>query len=239
MNDINASNPLREYFERNPGRLLDKWEHYFDAYHRHLQRFRGTACTLVEIGIYHGGSLQMWRDYLGPQARIVGVDVNPRCRELAEPGIEVVIGDQADPRFLADLRRQLPRIDILIDDGGHTMVQQTVTFQYLFPHMDRHGVYLCEDMHTSYWREFGGGYRQPHTFIEFAKGLVDQLNAWHSKDPNSFAPTPMTEAISSLHFYDSMLVIERSPRQPPARRMTGTPSFPDTPDGVPLPPART
>jgi cephalosporin hydroxylase len=80
-------NPLRAYFESGPERLLHKWVHYFDVYHRHLAPYRGQAVTLVEFGVFHGGSLRMWRDYFGRRARIVGVDIDPRapCWRSAAP----------------------------------------------------------------------------------------------------------------------------------------------------------
>jgi hypothetical protein len=224
---FDPNNPLHVYFARDRGRLVDKWFHYLDVYHRHFARFRGTDFTMVEIGVYHGGSLQMWRDYFGPRARIVGVDVNPRCKSLEEPGIEIVIGDQADPQFLLELQRRLGRIDLLLDDGGHTMQQQVVTFSTLFPHVSPDGVYLCEDVHTSYWRNFGGGFRHQNTFIEVMKGLIDQLNAFCSKDPHSFSPSTFTRTVAAMHFYDSIVVIEKQPRDQPERVVCGAQSFED------------
>jgi SAM-dependent methyltransferase len=221
------ANPLREYFENNPGRMMDKWLHYFDVYHRHFQRFRGQPCTVLEIGVYHGGSLQMWRHYFGAQARIIGLDVNPRVKALAEPGIEIVIGDQGNRGFMRELKARLGPFDIVIDDGGHTMAQQIVTLEELFDAVKPEGVFLVEDLHTSYWREYGGGYRHSFSFIELAKGLIDQLNAWHSRDGHSFLPTPFTQTTRSLHFYDSMLVIEKGAHPKPEQKLTGTPSFPD------------
>lgn len=225
MAETPEPNPLRAYFDRNPGRLIDKWLHYFDVYHRHFARFRGKPVTMVEIGIFHGGSLEMWRDYLGPQARIIGVDINPRCKSLEGPGIEIMIGSQSDRAFLTELRTRVPKIDILIDDGGHHMHQQIITFEELYMSVAPDGVYLIEDLHTSYWQEYGGGYRHPFSFIEFSKHLIDQINAWHSRDPNSFSATPLTQTCDSLHYYDSMLVLEKRPRQKPVERMTGKPSF--------------
>ncbi len=219
-------NPLRDYFERNPGRLMNKWRHYLDVYHRHFQRFRGKPCTLVEFGVFHGGSLQMWRHYLGPQARIVGVDINPRLKDLGEPGIEIVIGDQGDRRFLAELAQRVGPIDILIDDGGHHMHQQIATLEGLYGAVKADGVILVEDTHTSYWSEYGGGLRTPHSFMELAKHLVDDLNAWHSRDPHSFAPGPFTRSTQSLHFYDSIVVIEKGAHPQPEEITSGTPSFP-------------
>ena len=217
-------NPLREYFERNEGRLLDKWLHYFDVYHRHFARFRGTACTILEIGVYHGGSMQMWKEYFGPRARIVGVDIDPRCREYAEDRVEIEIGDQSDRTFLRALRGKVGTIDVLIDDGGHRMAQQLATFEELYTAVAPDGVVLVEDCHTSYWRDFDGGYRDPGSFVELAKRLVDQLNAWHSRDSHSFAATEFSMTTDSIHFYDSIVVFEKRLRDPPQRRTTGRPS---------------
>lgn len=225
-----TTNPLLAYFERNPGRLMRKWMHYFDVYHRHFERYRGTACTFVEFGVYHGGSLQMWRDYLGPKARIVGVDINPRLTELGEPGIEIVIGDQGDREFLRKLAKDLGRIDVLVDDGGHTMQQQIATLEELYGAVADDGVILVEDTHTSYWREYGGGLRSQRSFMDFAKHLVDELNAWHSRDPHSYQPSGFTTSTRSMHFYDSVVVIEKGAHPRPVERQSGTPSFDlDTP----------
>jgi hypothetical protein len=216
-----TGNPLLDYFERNTGRMIEKWMHYFEVYHRHFARFRGSACTLVEIGVFQGGSLQMWKQYLGPKARIVGIDVEAACRELVEPQIEIHIGDQADRAFLRRLREQLGPIDILIDDGGHRMHQLLTTFEELYGAIAPTGVYVAEDLHTCYWREYGGGFRHPFTFLEFSKILIDQLNAFHSRDAHSFPVTAFTQTTDSLHFYDSMLVIEKRARQKPIERQTG------------------
>jgi len=219
------TNDLQLYFESNCDRLIHKWMHYFEIYDRHFSRFRQTDVHVVEIGVSHGGSLQMWRHYFGSQAKIIGVDIDPRCQQLQEEGIEIIIGDQADLAFLTALKDKVPRIDILIDDGGHTMSQQINTFEVLFPHISEFGVYLCEDLHTSYWSEYSGGLHQPNTFIEFSKQWIDHLNAWHSREPERFGVSDFTKTANSMHYYDSILVIEKRPMSPPIVRMTGTPTF--------------
>jgi hypothetical protein len=224
-------NPLRQFFDRNSGGILHKWHHYFDIYHRHFERFRGSDVHVVETGVSQGGSLRMWRDYFGPTATIHGVDVNPHCREFAAEGFTIHVGDQVDRGFLRRLRQQIPRIDILIDDGGHTMRQQIHTFEELFPHISPHGVYLYEDLHTSYWRAFGGGARRRGTFVEFSKSMIDWLNAWHSRQPRRLAVTDFTRTVDSLHFYDSILVIEKGPHPQPTHSQTGRPVIP-----IPRPP---
>jgi hypothetical protein len=213
-------NDLEKYFAASPGREIRKWRHYFEIYDRHFARFRDSGVHVVEFGVQKGGSLQMWKHYFGPRCRIFGVDINPECKLVGEDQIEVIIGDQEDRRFLRSLPGRIPRIDILIDDGGHTMGQQIATFEELFPHVDANGVYLCEDLHTSYWPEFGGGLRKVDTFIEHSKRLIDQLHAWHSLDASSLPVTQFTRSAHSLHFYDSVLVIEKRPMEQPTECAT-------------------
>ncbi|WP_019624425.1 class I SAM-dependent methyltransferase [Thioalkalivibrio thiocyanoxidans] len=219
-------NDLERLFFENTGRLIHKWRHYFEIYDRHFSRFRGTDVHVVEFGVSQGGSLQMWKEYFGPKAKIVGIDVNPNCKALEEDQVEILIGDQEDRRFLDSVKERIPRIDILIDDGGHTMAQQINTFEELFPAIDSNGVYLCEDLHTSYWRKWGGGYGRAGSFIEYSKNFVDLLHAWHSEDEARLAVTDFTSSVHSLHYYDSILVIEKRPVEKPFHLKTGVATIP-------------
>ena len=180
---------------------------------------------VLEIGVFHGGSLQMWKEYFGPGARIVGIDIDPRCRQFEEEQISVMIGDQADRGFLAEVRQRLPQIDIVIDDGGHTMQQQITSFEELYPHVQPRGIYLCEDIHTSFVPAYGGGYRREGTFLEYSKGLIDRLHAWYSHEPERFAVDKLTRSTYALHFYDSVLVVEKRPIDVPQQSLTGKPSY--------------
>ena len=219
-------NDLERYFAANTGRRIHKWHHYFEVYDRHFSRYRGTDVHLVEFGVSHGGSLQMWKDYFGPRCRIYGVDINPQCKQLEEEGVEIFIGDQEDREFLRSLAARIPRVDILIDDGGHTMGQQIATFEELFARVEPNGVYLCEDMHTSYWPDWDGGYRKAGSFVEYTKDFIDRINAWHSVEPKKLEVSEFTRTVHSLHYYDSILVIEKRPMQEPAHSMTGSPTVP-------------
>jgi len=220
-------NDLEKYFTENTGRLMHKWKHYFEIYDRHFSRFRGTDVHIVEIGVYQGGSLQMWKQYFGPNAKIFGIDINPHRKKLEEEQIKIFIGDQEDRVFLKSLIKKIPRIDILIDDGGHTMKQQIRTFEELFTHISKNGVYLCEDLHTSYWPKFFGGYKKCGTFIEYSKNFIDYINAWHSVQASRLSVTGFTKSVHSLHYYDSVLVIEKRPIEKPFHLKTGTPEIPD------------
>jgi hypothetical protein len=215
MADAHGGNPLTEYFYHSPGRRLDKWDHYFEIYHRHFAQFRGRSPVVLEVGVLHGGSIEMWHHYFGPGTHVVGIDIDPRCRSFEDKATTIFIGDQADRKFLAHVRENVPHIDILIDDGGHKMTEQITTFEELYPHIQPNGIYLCEDMHTSLWPEYGGGYRREGTFLECGKALVDRLYAWHSRDTAALAVDGFTMSTHSLHFYDSVLVLEKRPMQQP------------------------
>ena len=96
----------------------------------------------------------------------------------------VFIGSQEDKRFMKNLHDLLPPLDILIDDGGHTMKQQITTFEILFDKVKEDGIYLCEDLHTSYFKYFGGGYKRKNSFLEYSKNFIDKIHAWHTKKHN-------------------------------------------------------
>lgn len=208
------ANLLKEDFYSNQKKIINKWEHYFDIYQKHFQRFVGKECVILEIGDLKGGSLQMWKNYFGDNVRIYGVDINPACKKYEEKNIEIIIGSKSDREFLRDLKQNIPKIDILIDDGTHTLEQHTTTFEELFDHIKDNGLYLCEDTNTSYMEEFGDGLRKSRTFIEFTKSLIDKLHAWHFRDLRSNF-SDLTQNMDSLHFYDSIFIVEKKRRTRP------------------------
>lgn len=217
-------NDLEEYFRHNSNRYIEKWAHYFDIYDRHFSRFRNKDVVVLEIGVDQGGSLQMWKNYFGESAKIFGIDINPRCKELEEDNIKILIGSQSDRNFLKTVKEQIPQIDILIDDGGHTMLQQIVSYEELFQLVKEEGVYLCEDLHTSYRLLFGGGHKRRGTFIEYSKNFIDYLNAYHCNQ-KTLSVNDFTRSVNSIHYYDSMIVIEKKKREEPYQVRSGNMSF--------------
>ncbi|MDR5589692.1 class I SAM-dependent methyltransferase [Christiangramia sp. SM2212] len=213
-------NSLQTYFLNNQDNAIHKWLHYFDIYDLWFKKYKNKQIIILEIGVYQGGSLKMWREYFGENAKIYAIDINPDCKQFESPNTKIFIGSQEDRDFLREVRAQIPEIDILVDDGGHTMQQQIITFEELYPHLKFGGIYLCEDLHTSYWKIYGGGYQKPGTFIEFSKGLIDSLHAWHSKDPDLKVDS-ITSSAYGLHYYDSILVIEKKKITPPKSEIRG------------------
>lgn len=193
-------------FVDNEGKPVHKWTHYFPVYDRHFGRFRNLDVVVLEIGVSKGGSLQLWKKFFGPYARIIGIDKDADCAAHAEQQIDVRIGSQSDVRFLAKVVAEFGPPDIVIDDGSHIMSDVRTTFDFLYPRISRTGVYLVEDLHTAYWPEFGGGLNQA-TFIDYSKHLVDELNADHSR--GQLSPTEFTRSTLSMHIYDSIIVFEK------------------------------
>jgi hypothetical protein len=194
-------------FLTNDQRLIHKWKHYFPVYERHFARFVNTDVVFFEIGSGLGGSLQMWKRFLGPHARIVGIDLRPECKEFAEDQIDIRIGDQSDKAFLLDLCKEFGAPDVVLDDGSHIMSHIHASFSVLYPQLQRNGVYLVEDLHTAYWPEYEGGLKRQESFLETCKGLIDELNADHSR--GALPATEFTRSTLSMHFYDSIVVFEK------------------------------
>jgi SAM-dependent methyltransferase len=201
-------------FQQHRGRLIHKWEQYFPAYERHFARFRNQAVVVLEIGVGEGGSLQLWRRFFGPHARIIGIDTRPEAAAFAEHLVAVRIGDATAPAFLDGVLAEFGPVQVIIDDGSHMMpdVQRTFAHLYHHPAFDTNGVYAVEDLHTAYWPEFGGGFRREGSFIETAKGHIDQLHAAHAR--GAFPATAFTAATLSMHIYDSLVIYERGRRVP-------------------------
>jgi hypothetical protein len=197
---------LAAYFNSHlTGRGIWKWSHYFEIYERHLAKYVGLDSHILEVGIYSGGSLQMWRKYFGSSAHIVGVDIEEACRAYEESGISIEIGDQADPSFWSRFRHRFPKIDVLIDDGGHTYEQQRITLEEMLPHIQPGGVYICEDIH--------GGDNQ---FASYVRALAAELNKFDGAPVDaasgqlSARASSFQRVVGSVHFYPFVAVIERN-----------------------------
>jgi hypothetical protein len=160
------------------------------------------------------GSLQLWREYFGAEVIIFGVDINRDCAVFDGAAGEVRIGSQADPNFLRSVTSEMGGIDIVIDDGSHVASHQRTSFETLFPLLNDKGVYICEDTQTSYWRgEFEGGYRRRQNFIEYCKRIIDDVHSDFHRKPMMLADA--NRVIGGIHFYNSVVVIEKSAQFPP------------------------
>jgi hypothetical protein len=202
-----APNPLQQHFDSVvTGKGIWKWLHYFDIYQRHFQRFIGQEVHVVEVGIYSGGSLDMWKEYFGPKCRVYGVDIEEACKAYEDERTRVFIGDQGDRKFWKQFRKQVPHFDIFIDDGGHLPEQQIVTLEETVPYLAPGGVYLCEDIQGTH-----------NPFAAYVRGLATALNNEILKDPADFGgaaavvrTSNFQRSIHSVHLYPYVAVIEKT-----------------------------
>lgn len=194
---------LREIYDSSPY-LSIKYDSYFPVYESLLQKYVGQEITIVEVGIFNGGSLFMWREFFGPKARIIGIDLNPGAREWEQHGFEIYIGDQSSEAFWTELFRKIGKIDVLIDDGGHTNHQQIVTSHYAIKNINDGGLLVVEDVHTNYFREFGNPSR--YSFINFAYRVVDGVNSRAYSLRRSYVQ--YSSRVYSVSFFESMVAFQ-------------------------------
>lgn len=184
--------------------LSVKVSSYFPVYDLIIGKFRGGAITLVEIGVAEGGSLLMWRRFLGPGSRIIGVDLDPAAVRMREKGFEIFIGDQASPEFWRNFFAEVGDIDVLIDDGGHTNKHQISTVELCLDHIKDGGVMLTEDVGTSYLPEYGNPSR--FSFINYAKSLAERIQYRNPFDIQK-NPDKFTAAVFSVCFFESIVCL--------------------------------
>lgn len=187
---FSSANPLEAYFDSHrAGAGVWKWRHYFEAYHTHFSRFRGNRPKILEIGVYSGGSLDMWREYFGADCELFGVDINPGCQQFEKKNVTIKVANQSDRAFWRRFREEVGEVDIVIDDGGHRPRQQRPTFEEIIRCIKPGGVYLCEDLH---------GLKNP--FSAYLRGVANTLNADQFNDVQAW--------VKSVTFYPYMAAVE-------------------------------
>ncbi len=209
---------LARIFFSHRGRVVHKWIHYLEAYEHHLSRFRNRPVRMIEIGVSQGGSLEMWRDYFGPDATILGIDIDPECANRVTAPNLVRVGSQDDPEFLRRVVEEMGPPDIILDDGSHVSRHQLASFDTLFPLLSDGGIYAIEDLHTAYWLRFGGGHGRRNTAIGLVKQMIDDLHGWYHPKPMQ---TLAKEEVRSIHIYDSIVFVEKRKKLPPIHIQIG------------------
>ena len=200
-------NKLFQSFKSSP-RYSIKWNNYFEIYSKILKKFVNKKITLVEIGVADGGSLFMWKKYLGKKANIIGIELNPDAKKLEKKGFKIFIGDQADPQFWKNFYKKVGKIDILIDDGGHTNLQQITTFMESVNYINEEGKIIIEDTHTSYLNYKGFKNPSKYSFINFSSNLIENI---HRRNPMlKKKMNIISNKISSIEYYDSIVAFHFS-----------------------------
>lgn len=195
---------LIDIFENHNERKVEKWINYFEIYERYLNKYANKKISLLEIGVKDGGSLQLWKKYLGNKSKIVGIDIDHECY-FEEEQIVVEIGSQTDLNFLNDVIKRHGKFDIIIDDGSHMQTDILRSFSFLYSNLNDGGVYIIEDLHTAYFKYFEGGITSPFNFVDIASRLVHDVNVSNMKEPY----TQTLNDLKGVSFYDSMIIFQK------------------------------
>lgn len=203
---------------------IHKHSNYFREYDFNFSQLEGKEnLRILEIGVQGGGSLAMWQKCF-PTAKITGMDIDPSCKQFEAEGVKIYIGSQEDNALLRRISAEAGPFDVIIDDAGHTMRQQIGGFQTLFPLLREDGVYVIEDLHTSYWSKFGGKKNRRYTAIGYLKDMMDTLHfqsfrsprvniayrAWNKVRPFTFKPKNVFEAsIRSMYIATGIAFVHK------------------------------
>jgi demethylmacrocin O-methyltransferase len=189
--------------------------HYYTKHYAfHFSSLRHRRLKILEIGVERGASLKTWKAYF-PNSMIYGIDILDKSIYNARR-IKTFQGSQADNEFLGNVIQTIGAPDIIIDDGSHINEHVIQTFQTLFPLLAPNGIYVIEDLQTSYWslgstdcRTDWGGSMNPSapTSMNFLKSLIDGINYEEFPPGKNYLPTYFDKHIVGLHFYHSLAFI--------------------------------
>ncbi|MEV0569495.1 hypothetical protein [Dactylosporangium sp. NPDC050588] len=197
----------------------DKWgaRWYARQYDRFFRPYRDRPVRILEIGIggfqeadRGGASLEMWKRYF-PRALVFGIDIEDK-RFLETQRLRTFRGNQADPEFLSKVLEETGELDIVIDDGSHFNSDQIKSFEFLFPRLAADGLYVIEDMETSYWPGFGGSsteFSSPSTGVGYLKDMVDGMNYEAMTSDATYRRRPTDRTVVGIHFFHSMAIVEK------------------------------
>lgn len=221
---VPPENALYELWRGIPG--AHKWLHYFEIYEPLFSPLAKRPIRMLEIGVYNGGSLSMWRSYLHPQSIIVGIDIEQACSRFDDPdrGVFVRIGDQSNEDFLRNVVAEFGPFDVILDDGSHVCSHMIASFRHLFlSGLCDNGIYVIEDTHTNFWTSYRD---QAYSFVDLAKDLVDLMHSHYAGNeferkfrlngPDQVAAidVPRISAhLKEVSFHDSIILIRKSPLQ--------------------------
>ena len=163
--------------------------------------------------------MQLWREYFGQEATIFGIDIDENCAQFDGLAGQVRIGSQDDPEFLRSVVAEMGGVDVILDDGSHHMDHIPKSLDALYPLLSEGGIYMIEDLHTSFWEQFGGGLRSEGNFFRKVSSIVEDMHHWyHGTKPSN---PSLFNAVTGVHIHDSVVVFEKNQSHRPAHSRVG------------------
>jgi len=236
INTVDNNNQNNEHIDRSDLAYLDIYKnhkgyvshkliHYLFIYDRVFKNILsvGKPIKLLEIGVQNGGSLEIWKKYLPAGSEIHGVDINEKCKDLKfENSINFHLGSATDKDFMEESFKDIV-FDVILDDGSHKCSDVITTFEMMYPKLKNGGIYIIEDLCTSYWEKYEGKLFKASSSMEYFKRLADLVNFQcipesdkselvnflQQNGVNCDIVKYYTEYISQISFYQDIVVVEK------------------------------
>ena len=179
---------------------------FIQLYEKYFTPLRDSKINILEIGVDNGDSLRIWREFFS-KANICGIDIDKKNFKINNTNI--LQGDQSDLNFLKSLVSEYKKFDIIIDDGSHQANHIIASFNYLFNYLSDNGLYVIEDLQTSYIPRYGGSrinLKKKKSSMNFIKSLTDSINYEKNNRP-FFKKNKFDGLIKSINFYQNIVFI--------------------------------
>lgn len=179
---------------------------FIQLYEKYFTPLRDSKINILEIGVDNGDSLRIWREFFS-KANICGIDIDKKNFRINNTNI--LQGDQSDLNFLKSLVSEYKKFDIIIDDGSHQAKHIIASFNYLFNYLSDNGLYVIEDLQTSYIPRYGGSrinLKKKKSSMNFIKSLTDSINYEKNNRP-FFKKNKFDGLIKSINFHQNIVFI--------------------------------
>lgn len=203
---------------------------YARYYERLLAPLRDVPVRFMEIGVERGRSLQVWQQYFSNADHVYGIGYgnfqktpSQECASASATRVEVNVpctifkGDQSDVTFLRHFLKETGgNFHVILDDGSHVPSHQVTSFETLWPAVQPGGIYIVEDVETSWWNPTAKVYNYSlagqASVVEKWKGVVDAVNREynHGRSPLTDENAAIYGSISSVEFGQNVIIFHKA-----------------------------
>jgi len=181
---------------------------FIQLYEKYFEKLRDEKLNILEIGIDKGDSLRIWRDYFR-NANICGLDIEKKNFTIND--VDFFFGDQSNISFLKTITDKYHSFDIIIDDGSHVSKHIISSFNYLYRYLNNDGLYIVEDLQTSYIPRYGGSRLRLNKFdtsMNFFKRLADCVNYEHDDRP-FYKKNKFDGLVKTVSFHQNIVFVKK------------------------------
>jgi hypothetical protein len=204
------------YHGTNKAKIFNLGLSYLDIYERYLRDWRGRDLAVLELGVYRGESLRMWRTYF-PKARVYGLDIDPAAVERVRGEFTVFTGPQSDGATIGPALDAIgPELMLVVDDASHVNELTIAAFDLIFPRLPSGAVYVIEDLAPESYdaprpdapgSQYNAGVSSANRREQF-DAFVDELI--HDADSMGSGRWGEGRAVAFVHAWPGLLVVQRA-----------------------------